>query len=134
MRRRAKYILFFAYATGVGILSLWPGASLPKAPGFLAFAHADKLIHGVMYAIMVVLGAYTALPPRQSRLPLAAILFASAYGAILEILQTSITPVARTASAADIAANLAGTLSGSLIFLAVQRMPLFPNNHPQQEW
>ena len=97
----------------VVILSLIPGGELPRSPRFIP--HFDKLVHFVMYFILIVLF----LPPLNKLRPgkafLPALIVTLIVGCLLEILQQTLA-VNRSGSLTDVAANAAGALAGILVY------------------
>ena len=97
------------------VLCLMPAPDLPKEPSFPQF---DKLVHFTLYFILsgLFLLAYPNL--RSGRGLVWLFLFVVFLGGSVEILQL-VLPIQRTASLADMMANLAGTLALVGVFRTV---------------
>lgn len=105
----ARYTLpLVAWAMGITVLSLMPGSELPGS----GIEHADKIGHGLAYA---VLGALMLRGWSRARFPslsacVTVLVTAVVWGGYLELLQ-SVTPD-RAIEAADMAANGVGVAVG----------------------
>jgi VanZ family protein len=105
-----KIALFFAYSLCLLWLSLTsapPGEDLSWP-----WPHKDKVGHFLAYALMTLLGAWTwsrgHFPTKRGLLT--GLIVAAAFGALMELLQGTLT-THRHAEAADLVANLAGSLA-----------------------
>jgi len=104
------------YTVLIAVASLAPSSSFKDTPSFL---HADKIIHFIMYGAQAVLLLW-ALTPKLRKITtrvILTILFCSAYGILMEILQAKLQPNDRTFSIGDIIANIAGATCLSLIMI-----------------
>jgi hypothetical protein len=101
----------FAVAVLVSLVVLFtPASGVPAAP-----PGVDKVVHGVLFAVLAVSGRWAGV----RRAPLVCLLVA--YGAGSEVVQ-GVTPLARSATVADWLADVAGVLAGSLLWeLAARR-------------
>jgi VanZ family protein len=108
-------------------LLIFSASARPALPGMDAFAHQDKLVHGLAYAVMGALfhrALKRTLPPRFSGLTVAfAIGLATLYGLSDEFHQSFVP--GRTAAAGDLAADFLGSLVGALLHrrLTLTRRP-----------
>ena len=104
------------------VLAMMPGSSAaPKY--FLGLVPFDKFLHFLMYLILVFLLANGFLKQHSFRklnyYPLvSALIIASLYGMILEVLQEALT-YDRSFELADILANFTGCLAGSALFTLI---------------
>ena len=108
-----RWLICWLYAAGILGLSIMPASALAEAPEL--FPHQDKVLHALMYGGWAVLLGWTL--QRQMRNRPAAwmagiVLVATAYGALMEILQGSLIWIQRTCSRGDMLANLAGAILG----------------------
>ncbi|MCZ2859924.1 VanZ family protein [Blastococcus sp. VKM Ac-2987] len=95
----------FALAVLASLVVLFaPGSDVPSAP-----PGVDKLVHLLVFAGLAVTGRWAGIP----RTPLAVGLVLYAVGS--ELVQ-GLTPLARSASVADGAADLAGVAVGLLVW------------------
>jgi len=109
-----RWTLWAVYTLLIAVASLAPSSTFKDTPSFL---HADKIIHFIMYGIEAVLLLWALTPKLKNvatRLILT-ILFCSAYGILMEILQATLSD--RTSSIGDIVANIAGATCLSLIMI-----------------
>ena len=94
-------------------LSIMPASALAETPEL--FPHQDKVLHALIYGGWAVLLGW-ALQRQMRNRPKAwmvgIVLIATAYGALMEILQGSLILIQRTCSWGDILANLAGAILG----------------------
>ena len=108
-----RWLICWLYAAGMLGLSIMPASTLTKAPEL--FPHQDKVLHALMYGGWAVLLGW-ALQRQIQNLPAAwmvgIVLMATAYGALMEVLQGSLTWIQRTCSWGDMLANLAGAVLG----------------------
>ena len=116
-RFRLYLLLLVIFTVLVTVLSL---RSISSPPQF--FSSQDKVGHFIAYALL----AWLACQALGSRLKHAstltiAFMYASATGAILELLQANLTS-SRQGDWADFLANLLGALSGCVIFSLRQRL------------
>ena len=103
-------LIFIAYTLFVIFLSLFP---LPASP---AVGYTDKVVHFVLYGILVFV-AYVSVSTLKRRLYL--FLFAIVLGITLEFFQIYVP--GRYASLLDTAANVGGALTGLIICLLYTR-------------
>ena len=103
-------LIFIAYTVFVIFLSLFP---LPAAG---AVGYTDKIIHFVLYGIMVFI-AYVSVSTLKRRLYL--FIFAILLGVTLEFFQ--IYMPGRNASLLDAAANIGGALTSLILCLLYTR-------------
>jgi VanZ family protein len=98
-------------AAGIAVLSLW---EQPVAP--VKIALNDKLVHGVMYAVLAasLMGAFVYIRRAKWTVYLAVGMCATAYGALMEILQRYCT-LYRSAEMADLYADAIGAVIGLII-------------------
>ena len=101
-------------------LALTVGTHLPRVPQVIVFSHGwDKLWHFLAFAGLAYLAciAWTMQPHSALKLPQFGIVLLafSLYGALDEITQI---PVGRTCELADWWADVFGTLTGVLLFIA----------------
>lgn len=98
-------------------LMIFSASARPSLPGMDAFAHQDKLVHGLAYAVMGALfhrALKITLPPRFRGLTVAlAVGLATLYGLSDEFHQSFVP--GRTAAADDLAADFLGSLVGALL-------------------
>ncbi len=108
------------WATVIFALSSIPGDALPRVP--LGWWNADKLVHGVVYAILGALcwrGARRTVARDRGRAHqvLAAVVFATVFG-ISDELHQAFTPF-RSPDAFDVIADAVGGLAGALVCVAL---------------
>lgn len=99
-------LIFIAYTLFVIFLSLFP---LPAAG---AVGYTDKIVHFVLYGVMVFI-AYVSVSTLRRRLYL--FLFVIVLGVIMEFFQIYVP--GRNASLLDSAANIGGAATGLIICL-----------------
>ena len=116
-----KTLLFVAlfYSCALSVVFFLPPSELPK----VTFSSADKVVHGLVYFILVTLWmAYLYQRNNfQMNTQWIAILFFSIllYGIIIEISQALFT-VSRRADIFDLVANVIGSLLGILFFKRIK--------------
>lgn len=112
------WVLCGVYVLLVLRLSTMPQNVLETFPQLFPFQ--DKIVHTLMYGILTVLLG-RALREHIMRNPLAWLLgivaAATAYGAMMEILQGQMTWIHRSCSWGDMLANLVGAILGAGIFV-----------------
>ena len=98
-------------AAGIAVLSLWENPCLPEG-----FAGSDKMWHGLMYALLsaALMGGFILIRQARIRMYVYAVLAASAYGALLELLQHCCTAT-RTGEMMDVYADCLGAIIGVLV-------------------
>ena len=103
-------------------------ASPPTPPGILGW---DKLLHAAAYALLALAVAqYLQLHIADSRrAAIYAVLLATAYGGLMELLQLTLQ-TGRTAEWGDLVANAVGALAGYVIFR--QTAALFSPDHARK--
>lgn len=116
-RFRLYLLLLVVFTILVTVLSLRSFSSPPQY-----FSNQDKIGHFIAYALLAWL-ACQALGSRLQQVStlVLAFLYATATGAILELLQANFTS-SRQGDWFDIAANLLGTLTGCVVFSLRQRL------------
>lgn len=106
-----RYIPAFLIAVGIAVLSLWEQPQEPPA-----FAINDKLVHGVLYAMLAI--SMIAAVGRDARTRVRTYLYvcalATSYGALMEILQRFCT-LTRSGEMADLYADAIGAIIGVLL-------------------
>ncbi|RZU32654.1 hypothetical protein [Blastococcus saxobsidens] len=102
--------LAFGLALLVSLVVLFlPGSGVPTAP-----PGTDKVVHLLLFAVLAVTGRWAGV----SQVPLAVGLVG--YAALSEVLQGT-APLARSASVADLAADVAGVALGLLVWVRSTR-------------
>ena len=108
-----RWLICWLYAAGMLGLSIMPGGALAATPEL--FPQQDKVLHALMYGGWAILLGW-ALPRPMHNRPAAwmvgIVLMATAYGALMEVLQGSLVWIQRTCSWGDMLANLAGAILG----------------------
>jgi uncharacterized membrane protein YjdF len=102
---RTLYILFFVWVVLVTIGSLLPATSFPSWVDL--GGNRDKVAHFIAYFFTALL-FYVAFRTRFKRSDIYAMLFATSYGALLELAQLFVP--GRTCSIGDLVANFSGVL------------------------
>ncbi len=117
MTPRTSQLLSAWLPPGVHCLLIFIASSRASLPGMNAFAHQDKLLHGLAYAVMGALfyrALKLTLPARFFGLAaVLAIGMATLYGLSDELHQTFVP--GRTADVRDLAADFLGSLIGVLL-------------------
>lgn len=112
-----RWLICGLYAAGILGLSIMPASALAETPELLP--HQDKVLHALMYGGWAILLGW-ALQGQIHHRPAAwitrIVLIATAYGALMEILQGNLLWIQRTCSWGDMLANLAGAILG-IVFL-----------------
>ena len=109
-----RWTLCGIYTLLIAVASLAPSRTFKDIP---TFSSADLLVHFIIYGIYASLLLW-ALAPKCKNITtrlITTILFCSAYGILMEILQETLLPDDRTFSFWDIAANITGATCISLI-------------------
>ena len=128
---KQRWLICWLYAAGMLGLSIMPASALAETPEL--FPHQDKVLHALMYGGWAVLLGWTLQKQMRNR-PAAwmvgIVLMATAYGALMEVLQGSLIWIQRTCSWGDMLANLAGAILGIGLcaFCAKPRLCM-PNVH-----
>jgi len=96
-----------------------PPSDLPKTP-FLHIPHLDKIVHGVLFCVLVLLIARGLYKQNSSflinkNIALFSIFIGVLYGGITEILQGSVF-IGRTSDIIDFLADTVGCIIGFLLF------------------
>ena len=122
MTSKHRWLICGIYAAGMLGLSIMPASALAETPEL--FPHQDKVLHALMYGGWAVLLGWTL--QRQMRNRPAAwmvgiVLMATAYGALMEVLQGSLIWIQRTCSWGDMLANLSGAILGVGLFALCAR-------------
>jgi VanZ family protein len=108
--RDAAPRLAFGVVVLVSLVVLFlPASGVPTAP-----PGTDKVVHLLLFAALALTGSWAAFP----RVPLALALVG--YAAVSEVVQGA-TPLARSASALDWLADVAGVVLGLLTWFALTR-------------
>jgi membrane associated rhomboid family serine protease len=109
----------FAVAVLVSLGVLFaPGDDVPSAP-----PGVDKLVHLALFAVLAVTGRWAGV-----RLAVLAALLVL-YAAGSEVVQ-ALTPLERSGSVADWAADVVGVLTGLLLWAGLHRRRLRPRRRP----
>lgn len=97
-------------AAGIAILSLWENPQMPDA-----VTVNDKLAHALMYAVLALalMGAFVSIRHTTLAVYVSVWVFATGYGALIEILQRYCT-LSRSGEMADLCADALGALIGIL--------------------
>ena len=110
--------LYLGWVLFIALLTLLPGQLIPNIIDW-NFLSLDKIIHFTVFAILTILGGISMKLGKwqqwATRPVLTSILVAIAYGTTLEFTQ-SLVPQ-RTFDYADLTANLAGSVAGTVLFL-----------------
>ena len=103
---------------GIAILSLWEYPTIPKE-----IPASDKVLHGIMYALLAIGWIVPAAFQRVAKLPTYALILVSVtvYGGVMEILQHCCT-VSRSGEMADLYADFLGALIGLILIALCQRL------------
>lgn len=114
------------YATGayvilVTLASLAPSSTFEEMPPLIE--GMDKIIHFLMYSVMALMIYWCTRFQMRLLHYLGIILFCSAYGFVMEILQLTLTHGDRTFSWGDATANVIGALT----LLAIRHRSLHSN-------
>lgn len=133
VRERLQRLALIFYAVFLVIVSLLPSDNLPKIPDWSDLFSPDKAAHFGVYAFFAVLLSAELYPRSSTKGILYAILLASAFGALIEILQ-GISGLGRQADFIDMAANGLGACLGGLLFWAAHKLykSVFPPGKAQQ--
>ena len=111
------YLPAVIIAAGIAVVSLWENPQVPQA-----FQASDKLIHGLMYALLSI--AMVIPDARHSRtraLPYIYVcLTTTFYGLLIEALQRFCT-LSRTGTMDDLIADFIGALIGVLLIFVITR-------------
>ena len=104
----------------IAAVSLAPSGLFSGAP---SFAHADKVVHFLMYGTHAALLLWALDLRRRNAVisVIGAVLFCAAYGVLMEVLQSVLLPNDRCFSTGDIAANIAGASCFSAVLLVFRR-------------
>lgn len=102
-----RWIMFTTYVVTVTWLSLAPADTFRNLP--LLFPHADKVLHFLLYGVMVAVGRWTLSSYWVFR-PNLPWLAAIAYGILMEVMQALLVSHHRSFELGDIAANSFGAL------------------------
>lgn len=108
-----RWLICGIYAAGMLGLSIMPASALVGTPEL--FPQQDKVLHALMYGGWAILLSWTLqkqLRNRPAAWIVGIVLIATAYGALMEVLQGSILWIQRTCSWGDMLANLAGAILG----------------------
>ncbi len=114
---KQRWTLWIVYTLIITVASLAPSSSFKQIQPCL---NEDKIIHFMIYggdAVLLLWALSAKLKNRTAQL-ITTILFCSAYGILMEILQATLQPNDRTFSIGDIAANIAGATCLSLIMIS----------------
>lgn len=119
---RRGLILTILFAILLLVLSIIPG-DLASTPGNFYFEGIDKVMHALMYGIFSVLVTNVYLALYHARFwPLVLLVLTTwSYSVVMEILQLYIVQT-RSGELLDALANLAGIVSGTLIFLGYRKI------------
>ena len=118
----SKAAILTARATMAGLLVVITWKSLAPAPDILDVTHADKVLHFVAYGAVAALAVLSRPFVRTGAVVLSAILLASGWGAMVEVVQ-GLMAAGREASWGDAAANTLGAVGGAVIAALLVRTP-----------
>jgi VanZ family protein len=106
-------------AVGIAVVSLWEYPDVPKA-----VALNDKLVHGLMYALLAfaLMRAWISVASVRVRQYVLAFMAVTAYGALIEILQRFCT-LSRSGEMADLYADALGALVALILLALWQIIP-----------
>ena len=111
------------YTLFLAAVSLWPRP--PHLPGEWEIPHADKLAHALLYGAYAWLLLWTTRRGRSFGFTAAVVVYATAFGGLMEVLQTSISGPYRSGTLGDAVANAVGALAGAAVFAC--RKPAHPS-------
>ena len=117
-----RWLICWLYAAGILGLSIMPASALAETPEL--FQHQDKVLHVLMYggwAVMLGWALQRQMQNRPAAWMVGIVLMATAYGALMEVLQGNLIWIQRTSSWGDMLANLAGAILGVGIFALCAR-------------
>ena len=122
LRNVASFIPALIWAVLILVLSLLPAGTVRNVSPF-TFEGADKMVHGLMYFVLVLLlisGGVLIL--RRGKWKTAAFAFATAvlFGLMVEVLQAA-TGGGRHFELMDIIANISGTFIGCVAFIIFRK-------------
>ena len=130
---KQRWLICWIYAVGMLGLSILPASALAETPEL--FPQQDKVLHALMYGGWAVLLGW-ALQRQMRNRPVAwmvgIVLMATAYGALMEVLQGSLIWMQRTCSWGDMLANLAGAILGVGLCALCARPRLCMANVPKE--
>lgn len=113
-----------AWTTVIPLLSLLPPSAFAEVSWMNRIPHADKIVHAFLYGVqtLLLIGAWRSFRdgPRI-RICAGAALMAAGYGAVMEVLQRTLT-TCRSFSYGDMAANAAGAALAAGLALAFRPM------------
>jgi len=126
---KQRWLICGLYAAGMLGLSIMPASVLAETPEL--FPHQDKVLHALMYggwAVLLGWALQRQMRNRPAEWMVGIVLMATAYGALMEVLQGSLIWIQRTCSWGDMLANLAGAVLGVGFFALCARPRLcMPN-------
>lgn len=93
---------------------------MPTVPDWFSLFSPDKITHFGAYGVFALLLSACLRAHAARRPALWAVLFASAYGVLMEILQ-GVSGTGRSYDPVDMVANLLGALLGGVVFLLYLR-------------
>ncbi len=111
---RLRRLAAEGYTLFLAAVSLWPRP--PKLPSDWIIPHTDKLTHALLYGVYAWLLLWCMRRNRAIGLAAAVVLYAAAFGGLMEMLQTSIGGPNRSGTWGDALANAAGALVGATAF------------------
>jgi len=121
-----RRLVVLGYTLLLAFASLWPRP--PELPHGVEIPHADKVVHALLYSVYAWIILWAA-PRRRSRpFAVAIVIYTTAFGALMEILQGTVIGPVRTGSLGDAIANAAGSVAGAAACLATftRRMSSHP--------
>ena len=116
------WLICWLYAAGMLALSVMPASVLAETPEL--FPHQDKVLHALMYggwAVLLGWALQRQILNRPTAWMVGIVLMATAYGALMEVLQGCLLWIQRTCSWGDMLANLTGAVLGVGLFALCAR-------------
>lgn len=118
--KRHKWLSFMPavlVAAGIAVLSLWEQPSVP-----MKIVLNDKLVHGVMYAVLAVslMAAFVVIGRTRAKHYMLVCAYATLYGLLMEALQRFCT-FSRSGEMADLVADFIGAFIGIGVVAIWQR-------------
>ena len=120
LRRLQRWALL-AYGALLLLTSLLPSNRLPRIPDWSDLFSPDKVAHFLAYGIFALLLSLDFRARYGKRAALYAILFAAAFGALIEVLQ-GVMNLGREMDAVDMVANSLGALLGGGLFALLTKL------------
>ncbi|MCF8224971.1 MAG: VanZ family protein [Bacteroidales bacterium] len=119
--KSGKYIVSILFAIVIFILSVWPADTAPT-PSFF-FKGMDKVIHGIMYGVFIVLilREYLKNSVVNYQGVIYLLLLTWIYSIIMELIQYFVVET-RSGEIYDVLANMGGIIIGTAIFLTFKKV------------